>query len=296
MSKFLNTVIGDPKNASPARRFTVYALLITLAAFLIAVVILISSSVFFAVKGGEAPAVGEENAGDGEGGTVINKNSITYEVVTTDVLDGKKGALELLKSQRTELSGGLYYGIKPLADLKLESAAAKSLNSMLVSFYNAKKDSLIVDTNAEKCDIPLVMLGSNSDGYSFKIVRYHDEADLDNNTYKWIFDNAYKYGFVYENNTFTYVGVAVSNYIKMNSSVANYTQFLTVLGSASANVSTSVKDASTNKSVSYQMYYLSADAAELQVPANYEYTVIPDGTNGYVITVNMSKPVTNEVG
>ncbi len=295
MSNFINAIVGDTKNAKPTRRYTAYALLGTLAAFLLAVIVLIASSVFFAVKGGETPDAGGENAG-GEGGAVINTSSISYETVTADALDGKKGDLELLKSYRTELSGGVYYGIKPRDDLKLESSAANALNSMLVSFYNAKKDSLIVDIDAEKCDIPLVAVGSNSDGYSFKIVRYYDEASLDTNTYKWIFDNAYKYGFVYENNTFTYVGVAVSNYIKVNSSVSNYTQFLNVIRSASNNISTSAKDVSTNKSVNYQMYYLSADAAELKLPTNYEYTVIPDGTGGYVITVNMSAPIIDGVG
>ena len=45
--------------------------------------------------------------------------------------------------------------------------------------------------------------------------------------------------------------------------------------------------------VSYQMYYLAADA-ELKVPTNYEYTVIADGTNGYIITVDMSKKIQAE--
>ena len=59
-------------------------------------------------------------------------------------------------------------------------------------------------------------------------------------------------------------------------------------------MSTTLRD-SENKSVTYQMYYLSADD-ELKVPTNYEYAVISDGQNGYVVTVNMSKPITEGVG
>lgn len=301
MSKFINTIIGDQKNANPARKYTVYALLGTLAAFLLSVIILIASSVLFAVTDGDAPAAGDEGSDGGDGGVAINAGSIVYvNIESSDELDAKVRQDKIVKlaDVRTKLSTGdvHHYYAKNDSDgvENLTEKTATALDKMMIAFYDNNKSSLVVDTGKEDCNIPLITKTS-SDGFSFKVVRFNDDASVYNNsTYKWIFDNAYTYGFVYAENTFTYVGEAVANYIRSTANNGDSAKALSGIRNASNNVSTTVVDPATKKAVTYQIYYLVADASEFKVPTNYEYTVITDGSNGYFITVNMSKPVSTE--
>ena len=297
MNKLINAVIGDNKKSSPARKYTAYALLGTLIIFLVLVIVLIASSVFFAVRGEGTPAVGEDNP---NGGTVINTGSISYETVTADVLDGKIAELVSVQENRTKFDDAghkFYYAATRGTMLRYD--VAKAVDNMLVKFYNSSNGSVDPYTGEDnkrvECTIPLIV-NADTNGYKFSLVVFGNDQSINgNSTYKWIFDNAYSYGFVYTENAFTYVGVAVANYIRVTSSVTNYTQFLTAVKGANNNLNTSVKDTATNKSVSYQIYYL-AKGGVLNVPTNYEYTVIPDGDNGYVITVNTSEPIIDGVG
>lgn len=298
MNKLINAVIGDNKKSSPARKYTAYALLGTLIVFLVLVIVLIASSVFFAVRGEGTPADGDDGP---SGGNLVNTSGISYAAVTADVLDGKVNQDEIVKLAdiRTKLSTGEshhYYAKNDKDGVEnLTRQTATSLDKMMIAFYEKNKNNLVVDTDNENCNIPLI-LNTSADGYSFNVVRFNNDASIYNDAnYKWIFDNAYSYGFVYTENTFTYVGVAVANYIRVTSSVTSYTQFLTAVKGANNNLNTSVKDTATNKSVSYQIYYL-AKSGVLNVPTDYEYTVIPDGDNGYVITVNTSEPIIDGVG
>ncbi|MBR2293800.1 MAG: hypothetical protein IKA44_05790 [Clostridia bacterium] len=108
--------------------------------------------------------------------------------------------------------------------------------------------------------------------------------------YQWIYDNAYKYGFIQvsaaegEENIFRYVGVAHAAYMKNNNKT--FSEYVTLLQTTSASkpLSVSVKDAD-GKTVKYTMYYLSA-SAEAVVPANNTYTVSGDNVGGYIVTVN----------
>ena len=106
--------------------------------------------------------------------------------------------------------------------------------------------------------------------------------------YKWIYTNAYKYGFIYNEDTFTYVGLAAATYMK-NKSVTSYDTFVSTLkANGDKNVAVSAINVETGKSATFQMYYIAA-GAELKVPANYDYFAIGNSTDGYVVTVNMSK-------
>ena len=298
MNTLIHTIIGDPKKASPTRKITTYALFGTLVAFLLSVIILIASSVAFNVTDGEEPVI--ENETTGEGSPAVNTSAISYEVVEADVLDGKETELVSVQEKRTKLDDAahkFYYGAKKGTMLRSEVMA--SVDNMLVKFYNSSNGSIDPyageDNKRAECTIPLIV-EADPNGYSFDIVVFGNDKAISNSDkiYKWIFDNAHTYGFVYTDNTFTYVGVAAANY-KVMTGLKDHSALMDKIKSSSNNISTSVRDVATNKSASYQLYYL-AKGGELKVPTNYEYTVIPDGENGYLITVNMSKPVMGGVG
>lgn len=295
MKKFVDAVAGDGKNVTPARKNTAYALLITAIAFALALIILIVSSVVFAVTdkgtGDAADGAAADNGGDG-GGAVISSSSLQYETVSIDALEDKVDGMVLLMDKRTTDEGvELYYGISPKNSLKLTESTAEALNLMLVDFYKANSKSLVVSTSDEKkCDLPLVT-DAGSDGTSFNIERYegNDTTIVGESKYEWIFNNAYKYGFINSENTFTYVGAPITMQMKTKS-IATVDALIKALGGKA--VAVSVPSASgTGKATTYQIYYLEKDAAEIKVPTNYEYSVIANGTDGYFITVDMSKKV-----
>lgn len=293
MKKLMNAVIGDPKTASPAKKYAAYALLGTAVAFVLALVILIVSSIAFAVADGKNPtATPSGDVGEELGGATVNKSAIIYDTsISSEDLDAMVGKSVLLLENRTALSNGLYYGISPKNTLKLNTYVAEAVDKMLVDFYEVNSDKITVNTaDEDKCDLPLVTDASD-DGMTFNVERYigNDKSIADDQykaTYQWIFDNAHNYGFIYTGNSFRYVGVAAATYMRNNAkNVKDYSAFVNVLkGNTKSNVSVTI-----NK-VSYQMYYLAADG-DLKVPTNYVFNVIADGTDGYIVTVDMSQKI-----
>ncbi len=305
MKKIIDAVAGDGKNANPARKTAAYALIITAIAFALALVILIASSIAFAVS--DKDSGGVVSNGDGDGGDDFSGGSssaLQYETVTEAAFKSKIDTLvEFTKRADREITKGtdnLYYAQNGVS--KLSKGTMSSAHDMLLAFYNNNKASLNTDIGANSdnadCTIPL-LVNSSTDGLSFKIVVFgNDKTTYQNKTYDWLYNNAYKYGFITNENTFTYVGVAAATY--MNSKkIATVDALATALDGKPASVSAAT--VGTNKSASYQIYYLAA-GAELKVPTNYSYTVIADGTKGYIVTVNMAeklqstKPASNDGG
>ena len=105
MNKFLNAVIGNQKSATAARRYVTYALIGTVVAFVLAVVVLIASSIAFSVSDGDASAAGAEDAG-GEGGAATGVGAIAYEVIGSEAMDARKGDIVVLADIRTKLNTG----------------------------------------------------------------------------------------------------------------------------------------------------------------------------------------------
>ena len=295
MKKLINAVAGDGKNTSPARKYAAYAIIITAIAFVLALVILIVSSIAFAVTDGRNDTpVGDNASGDGDvgGGTLVS-STLQYEAITADKLEAKTDKLVLLADKRTTSENvALYYGIAPKSSLKLTESVAKATDLMLVDFYTENVKTLNVSTSDEKkCDLPLVTDASD-DGMSFSVERYegNDVSIAGDSKYEWIFKNAYKYGFVCKDNTFTYVGAPISTYMKTKN-IATVEAFIKALNGK--NVSVSVASIGESKATAYQVYYLAKDA-ELKAPSNYEYSVVANGADGYFIIVNMSKKVQAE--
>ena len=154
-----------------------------------------------------------------------------------------------------------------------------------MAYYKANSNTKVFVGGTEQTDNKSgTVVEIRKDASSFS----EAEPITNDKTYGWIFSNAYKYGFIYEDNSFTYVGVAAAKYLSGKGTLDTLATKLEA--NNGKNVSVSATEIGATKASSYQIYYLSADA-ELKVPTNYKYTVMADGTNGYVITVDTSKKI-----
>ncbi len=298
MHKLIDSIVGSGKHQNTAKKYALYAAMGTLAALVLAVVILVVSSIMFAAgdktDGQVADGDGDVIGGGNSGGALTS--SLTYTEISSDELDAKAKKQVKFKSEkeRTITSGtnDLYYAKYSIDELSEETMEAA--HQMFVAFYNANKASLITDIGSNKdnkdCTIPLLKDKSKS-GTSFKIFVFgNDKSIYNNDTYKWLYSNAYKYGFITSENTFTYVGVAAASYMHTNklTTVDMLVSKLEANGGKPMSVSATVIGGA--KPTAHQMYYMSADA-ELKVPSNYAYSVLSHGENGYIITVDMSAKI-----
>ncbi len=286
MKKIINAVAGDGK-LTPAKKYTAYAAMITAALFVLVLVILIVSSVVFAVTDGgtsDTPLVtpSGDNASDDNVG--VSSNAVQYETVSSDKLKEMLDELVDFKSASDRAidgsSSNRYYG-KTKDSVKLSSSAMNSLHKMMIDFYNANKDTIKPNTSSSDCNIPLITSADTS-GYSFKIVDFSEKTIYNNSIYKWIYTNANSYGFIYNENSFTYVGTVVSTYMK-NKNITDTAKLITSLNGKA--VSVSITAAGATKATTYQIYYLSS-GGELKVPTNYGFDVIPNGADGYFVIIN----------
>ncbi len=288
MNRLINKLAGGEKAATPARRAIVIATLITAVAVVLALITLGVTSLLLSMNE-EPEDTGRdiEDDVDNIGVPSAPSTALEYKTLTSDELDAKLDKLVEFKSrsERQIANAGandLYYAKNGVS--QLSTGTMEAVHNMLVAFYNANKTAIKTDVGADNnsstCTIPL-LIDSNDAGTSFKLVVFNNNKSTYNNqTYTWIYTNAASYGFVYSENTFTYVGVAAAQYAKTNN---------TSLDKLANPVSVTVPNGTAK--TAYQVYYISADADELNVPTNYEYTV-SSYAGGYVITVNMSKKVT----
>ena len=139
-------------------------------------------------------------------------------------------------------------------------------------------------------------------GYCLAL-RINDGNFLDPN--HWIYENAHKYGFVvrypagkesftYVNNytyCLRYVGVAHATYMKANNlCMEEYVALLQQNYASSTDLTFTGVDGNQ-----YKVYYTPASTdtlTTLQVPSNYEYSISGDNMGGFIVTVNLSKPIT----
>ncbi len=282
MNRLINKLAGGEKAATPARRAMVIATLITAVAVVLALITLgVTSLVLSMNEEPEDTGRDIEDDVDNVGVPSAPSTALEYKSLTTDELDAKLDKLVSGKTpaDRTIEGNNLYYAYESRDNTKLASSTLNASHSMLVDFSKNNK-TLKTDKNAADCNIPLVK-NVTDNGASFEIVVYTGEKSIYNDqTYSWIYTNAYKYGFVFSENTFTYVGVAAAQYAKTNN---------TSLDKLANPVSVTVANGTAK--TAYQVYYISADADEHKVPTNYEYTV-SSYAGGYVITADMSKKVT----
>ncbi len=211
---------------------------------------------------------------------------------------------------KTENGEEIYKGA--YGDINLTQETLDAFNQMMLAYHTANKDqegyrlgsiwlaSLINGLNAEMTPATKELLKS---GNAVIIEDQYDEAapsiyDTETKTgkgiYKWIYDNAAKYGFVKvadsaaEGNVFRYVGVVHAKAME-DRKVASFAEYLTYLQTKTnlrSQMTVSVTG-TDGKATKYSVYYLAPDA-EHYVPEDgtFEYTISGDNMGGYIVTVN----------
>ncbi|MBO5938662.1 MAG: hypothetical protein J6Q82_04095 [Clostridia bacterium] len=225
---------------------------------------------------------------------------------------GSAATVQPNSSLRVKTEGGeeIYKGA--YGDINLTQETLDAFNQMMLAFHTANKDqegyrlgsiwlaSHLNGLNAEMTPATKELLKT---GCALIIENQYDEAapsiyDVEAKTgkgvYKWIYDNAAKYGFVKvadsaaEGNVFRYVGVVHAKAME-DRKVASFAEYLTYLQTKTnlrSQLSVSVTGAD-GKATKYSVYYLASDV-EHYVPEDgtFEYTVSGDNMGGYIVTVN----------
>lgn len=171
-------------------------------------------------------------------------------------------------------------------------ATATALNKMLKAFYEAKKDDNLFIAGAYDSSEVETQDAIFSSGEAIALSYFHDYATNGINdqrsisgvdTYKWIYSNAHKYGFVAvssSSNVFRYVGVTHATAMKNKGlSLDNY---LKQLKNATADAPLQL-----DASGAYIAYY--CPISDVKVPKNYSYDISGNNVDGVIITVNLSK-------
>ena len=280
MKKLVNMLAGG-RNATATGRAVVYSAFGTAIALILVMAILIVSSIAFAVIDATTPDL-EEDMDGGDNEPVTN---VAIEYTTLEDISALKAKVDskLVKvaDGRTKMAetNHFYYAKDDNDGIdQLSSTAMKALDKMLVDFYTKNKNLIKTDIKSAECNIPLIK-NTDTAGTGFVIVDFNNnELSKNPALYKWITDNAYKYGFVHENGGFQYVGVGVAAYAK---TVNAYKTFV-------SNVKAKTAGAEMGIGNGYKAYYVAADATEIKVPSNLSYEVFADGASGYIVVVKTS--------
>ena len=271
------------KSKNSGRKITAIAVMITAVLLVAALLVLIVSSVVFAARNND------NDVNDDETPAI----EITYEVVgELDSQIVSLGELVKIKEKRSaHPDGGTNHYYATLAPISVASTVQKSLDAMLIANYNANKSSMICETKDQNgnsnpnCNIPFVN-SSISSGTGITILTYDEKQAY---TTEWLTNNAARYGFVQNDSTFIYVGVPHATYMA-KCGVTSLSAYVSAL--SEGNVSITATDALTGATAAYEIYHI-ANGEELSVPTNFAYTVISDGNGGYIISVNLSRPITS---
>ena len=198
----------------------------------------------------------------------------------------------VLENGRAKIEDAAFYSSETLYD-QVQKDALDAMNKMLVDFYNkTQDDNLYVNKSGTLNTFELKYTTGVSGSARLSIAGVE--------IYNWIFENAYKYGFVQlysapeantaegaeaaqdKTNIFRYVGEVHSNIMKDKKceTLSEYLELLKAKTTFKTHFRTTV-----NK-VSYEVYYL-AQGGELLVPEKYKdsYTVSGNNMDGYIVTV-----------
>ncbi len=265
MKNLINTLAGGEKAATPAKKAVITAALITAAALFVCLVALAVSAAVFAIRDKDTPPDTDTDAGTAE-----TAEPLVYYTASKDEMSSHLEAQVPGKTSAERAIGGddMYYAYEHRNTVKLSSGTLDNSHNMLLDF--AKAAALRTNIKADDCNIPLIADVTNG-GASFALLTFGEDSTAGDGTYSWIYENAYKYGFIYEGDTFTYVGAAAARYARENGS-------LEALAAPAA---------MTVGGVKHQIYYIPADAESFNLPTAYEFSVFSI-SGGYVVTVNMS--------
>lgn len=310
--KFMDELFeGGTKSAQKKKKTTFYVICVTLA--LIAVMLIVLAVFGIAMLISDA-------AEDAEGNSQTPKVTIGATELTQFESDGVHSGnllrLERGKRAQGDIStviirgarvqtedGANIYSVRSSGstdelDFRGTPEAVEALNLMMKDFYGKTKDDNLCISKAYTLESKDSIHPIYSSATSFLFECYYgDDYTVRSiygvDKYNWIYENAYKYGFINvedptadedsEGSTvFRYVGVPHATYMR--------TKKLT-LEEYLEQIKTATPDAPILTSVgktTYASYYLAADGEHL-VPSEHSYTVSGNNTDGYIVTVSIQK-------
>lgn len=209
-------------------------------------------------------------------------------------------------------------------NVKAKSEAASALNSMLVAFNDetghndiqvdsgyrsVSEQNNIYESADDKSTASKPGFSDYHTGYSIDLNVVDNEGnglDFDGTgDYEWFEKNCYKYGFTlrfpkgkeeltgqeYRPWHFRYVGKAHASYMHENNlCLEEYIKELKTYSYDAKHLD--VKDF---EGKNYEIYYFTADSTTVMtsvaVPSDYEYDVSGNNSDGFIITVNLDKPI-----
>ena len=268
MKRIINMLAGG-ENATPLKKGVVYAALGTLVALILAIAILVVSSIAYNLtdNAGTEPENGDVGGDDGASGggnsktvefTTLESIAALKEKTDSTTVSLQKNRTAMPEAEQTENVKRYYDAWEN--DNKVSADAQKAMDSLLVEYYKKNKDNDIAVSSSDAMTIAV----TKSDA--------RDPADctpITAATHSWIFANAYSYGFIYSENKFQYVGKELATYLRTSND-------LTTIKAKTA-------DTAQSLSGGYYAYYVAADATEIKVPKSLNYNVIADGANGYIV-------------
>lgn len=311
--KFLSELFEGGTNATQKKKkVTFYCICVTLA--LIAVMLLILAAF------GVSQLISDLAAADVQSEPNVQVSIGETEAITLDAASIHSGNLLILDNAhryqgdpetviirayegrpKTQTGSNVYSivsrGVSEELDFRGTSEAVSALNLMMADFYAAKADDNLCITRAytlaskDTTDAPFTA------ATTFELEYYYEypgeiRGIYGVEKYDWIYSNAYKYGFVNIDDPaaseeggsglFRYVGVAHATYMKTKK--LQLSTYLEQLRSTTPDAPLLTKVGK----ITYASYYLSADG-EILVPTEHEYTVSGNNTDGYIITVSITK-------
>ena len=259
--------------------------------------------------------------GDGSGSSVNNDLvSVTDKQIADDAalntipLMGNDVTLSagqytvLTKDNRAKTAdGSVIYGCYNAYNFALQTEVAKAFNAMMTDFYT-DKSSFVYLRNAYMTDgstagsaygnaltVQLEVWDGNATLGNGTIFGYIDEANGKVKPYEWIYENAYRYGFVRtsaaegEENIFRFVGLAHAKYIYEQQkkaikggefyTISDYVEEIKLSTPDKEETFKNVKEIGgpAKTLMSYSVYYMAAVTDAAPAPDG----TTPDGTVGY---------------
>jgi D-alanyl-D-alanine carboxypeptidase len=308
MSFFETLIDGSNEKERKQKKLCAIVILVTAVLLAIALIVFTICQVVDATSNNNSDKekdTEEETVNLGETTVKTLSDTAIYSgnLLTLDSSHRYKGDVDVVNLQqrtdrpKTEANENTYSVLSAVRDkYHATEETAKALNKMLKAFYEAKKDDNLFISGAydtSKIDDQDAIYSS---GETIALSYFHDYATNGINdqrtiagvdTYKWIYANAHKYGFVAvssNSNEFRYIGVTHATAMKSKGLSLN--NYLKQLKNATPD-----SPMQLDASGSHIAYYCPID--DVKIPKNYSYEISGNNVDGVIITVNLSKASAN---
>ena len=308
MSFFETLIDGSNEKERKQKKLCAIVILVTAVLLAIALIVFTICQVVDATSNNNSDKEKDTeektvNLGETTVKTLSDTAIYSGNLLTLDSSHRYKGDVDVVNLQqrtdrpKTEANENTYSVLSAVRDkYHATEETAKALNKMLKAFYEAKKDDNLFISGAydtSKIDDQDAIYSS---GETIALSYFHDYATNGINdqrtiagvdTYKWIYANAHKYGFVAlssNSNEFRYIGVTHATAMKAKGLSLN--NYLKQLKNATPD-----SPMQLDASGSYIAYY--CPISDVKVPKNYRYEISGNNVDGVIVTVNLSKASAN---